>query len=130
MIYHDEDASRDEEDCPKYRRCQNCINCGKTWGEHNGWRCPPWSKNCNKNFSDISPNQRYCTQSMLDSLKHAPKNPKPYEPKKENAERNSEVDPSTSWRAWAHSIPGECPCGIPIAACSYHNDNITIEAVK
>ena len=24
------------------------------------------------------------------------------------------------WRAWAHNVPGECKCGIPIERCDYH----------
>ena len=25
-----------------------------------------------------------------------------------------------AWKAWAHNIPGECPCGILRTACEYH----------
>lgn len=33
-----------------------------------------------------------------------------------------DMDPSTSWRSWVHSIPGECPCGTSRAVCIYHKD--------
>lgn len=25
-----------------------------------------------------------------------------------------------AWRAWQHNVPGECACGIPRSACTYH----------
>lgn len=28
--------------------------------------------------------------------------------------------PDPSWRAWQHNVPGECACGIPRSACTYH----------
>src|SRR5258707_227012 len=30
------------------------------------------------------------------------------------------VKADTSWRAWQHNVPGECACGIPRSACTYH----------
>lgn len=24
------------------------------------------------------------------------------------------------WRLWAHNVPGECKCGIPVKMCTYH----------
>lgn len=33
-----------------------------------------------------------------------------------------EMDISSSWRAWAHNVPGECACGIPRAICTYHKE--------
>jgi hypothetical protein len=26
----------------------------------------------------------------------------------------------SDWRAWAHNVPGNCPCGIARARCEYH----------
>ena len=32
----------------------------------------------------------------------------------------SVVRDMSDWRAWAHNVPGECPCGIPRGRCDYH----------
>lgn len=64
MIYADFCAHRDAEECPA-ERGELCLNCGYDWNNHSGWACK--SHNQHRTFSTCSPDERYLTQSMLNS---------------------------------------------------------------
>lgn len=70
MIYKDEDAEYDEEDCPASRYDDPSLNCGKVWRQHSGWGCDlHWiGVNSIIDFKDTRETNRYVTQSMLDSI--------------------------------------------------------------
>lgn len=84
----------DNNECPALRD-ENCLNCGHSWGDHAGWRCPI-SSNFGKNIirkSELAPNERYHTSDMKDDW-------------------NDTVMEKTK----SHI----CPCGIIRQDCDYH----------
>ena len=126
MIYNDSQSQNDTEKMPAERDREGCENCGTTFWEHSGWRCPNSSLH-GITFSNLPQEHRYLTASMQASIAHtnvkvweevlrkgfaaAKLVSKPEEPKP--------VDLS-DWRAWAHNKPGDCPCGIAKANCEFH----------
>lgn len=105
-------------DLPKKRRYNDdcCLNCQGSWGDHNGWCCPPFEGKT-MNFSELSENKRYLTQSMKNSIQGISK---PSSTKIVEGASVNVIDVS-DWRAWTHNRPGECACGIPKSVCTYHN---------
>ena len=69
MIYADQYAEKDTDDCPAERGSDLCLNCGYNWGSHNNWCCPRsvyWGKHFT--FQTLPADHRYLTQGMQDSF--------------------------------------------------------------
>lgn len=121
MIYKDSLSDSDCDSMPAERPDQGCENCGETYWEHSGWRCPN-SSSPNQTFSNLPAEHRYETASMKASLPDfyvsAP-SPRDFQHVAVKPEEPKPVDLS-DWRAWAHNKPGDCPCGIAKANCEFH----------
>ena len=122
MIYLDKGAYYDVEDFPVSRGFEKCLNCNYTIDFHSGWNCNAFSGE--QRFHHIKPNQRYLTQSMQNSLGTQINTSSTIDIKKvqmdldfsNKTEKHSEQD----WRAWAHNVPGDCPCAIKRIECQFH----------
>jgi hypothetical protein len=111
MIYLDREHLSDSEKAPAVRGGR-CINCGRYWIDHIGWRCPT-SNRLSTSFSRLPSVSRFLTQAMIDSL------PTSYVAAPAPATAKT-ADDSDDWRAWRHNAPGDCPCGIRRQDCDYH----------
>lgn len=117
MIYNDQYSFEDTEECPGSRPDEKCLNCGKYWIYHYNWGCDD-----DLYFSETSENNRYLTQSMINSI-----TPKQMNINLEGKVRNMEINLSipdkkdiSDWRSWANNYTGECACGIKKTDCDYH----------
>ena len=121
MKYFDDLAGLDVE-CVPGNRGSKCLNCGRNYWAHSGWKCPT-SNSLNTYFSQLGPTERYFTAEMKASLYHPLPLPldfaliTPVTPK--DAPQPKDM---SDWRNWAHNRPGDCPCGIVRSRCSYHKD--------
>ena len=115
MNYNDSKSQNDIEEMPAERNGEGCENCGTTYWEHSGWRCPN-SSQLGITFSNLPQEHRYLTASMQASIAHT--NVKVWE-EVSKPEEPKPVDLS-DWHAWAHNKPGDCPCGIAKANCEFH----------
>lgn len=103
MIYRDSKAKHDTEDCPSPRGGEPCLNCGDYWECHFGWGC---ENEQSTSFSATSPNERYLTQSMLNSISQSMLN---------------SISPSSEKKVnKTFTLSRECPCGIARVDCTYH----------
>mgnify|MGYP006935541951 FL=1 len=107
MIYKDLLSPLDTETLPANRVGEVCNNCGEGYFFHIGWSCEPLSNIIS--FKEIDPKKRYETDSMYYSINILPK---------QNVIKIA-YD-SSNWKAWAHNIEGDCPCGINKKDCNYH----------
>lgn len=128
MIYKDSECQKDTDPMPAERDGEGCENCGTSYWEHDGWRCPNSSHRSN-HFSNLPSDHRYLTASMQASIVHPTH--KAWsdalrdafnEAKQELESKPEEPKPVdlTDWRTWAHNKPGDCPCGIAKANCEFH----------
>lgn len=108
-------AHFDTEEVPASRQGEKCVNCQFTSSAHYGWRCPDVEIEFDK-YSDLTEVQRYCTQSMLDSVK-AERLPNKYLSGNSSVVMQKDM---SDWRSWRHDRKGDCCCGIPRERCDYH----------
>lgn len=101
MIYKDSQAHLDQEFRPAQRLKELCRNCGRHAANHAGWSCELGAR---KDFSQVSEDKRYCTNSMALSVLSKP------------------AHPITTWQGWAADFhnPDYCKCGIFRSQCEYH----------
>ena len=128
MIYKDSFAHKDNAEYPAIRPGK-CLNCGLTYGHHNGWACSFENHN---NFYFLNEEDRFITATMKGSITPMPF-PKLYDSgpavimpwfhSDSNHTRNppkKESPDISDWKAWQHNQPGECACGIHRKDCEYH----------
>lgn len=132
MIYKDNNAQSDTEDHPARRGNELCLNCGKVYSLHYGWRCN--GAGIDNTFFSVQASNRYLTQSMKDSLNmnNRPTDPAPTTVKMKAVSTTPASSTTMSdeitqqdldvsdWKNWVHNSPGECPCGISRRDCTYH----------
>ena len=139
MIYKDKVAGLDFHTQPARRVDDTCLNCSENHIDHDGWRCP------NNNakmvlFHSLSPDQRYLTQSMKDSIDPPTVKNISYqitgidlgypafdiERQKLRGQTNAKATTKdiSDWRAWKTVADDECKCGVGIkkSMCIYHKD--------
>jgi hypothetical protein len=131
MLYSDMCSIRDTNENPAERLSQKCVNCGHDYHTHYGWSCAFNPKSIGYiaymakvpplDFNQLLTEERYLTQSMIDSLASVKVGIVTIKssPIKEEA-RVEQVKDISDWRAWAHNIPGECKCGMQRSQCDYH----------
>lgn len=129
MIYKDPVGHLDTARMPA-RRAEDCLNCGESWGTHDGWRCPTVNIPRVK-FTELLPNHRFITHSMKGSfnptntsISHSP--PTLRSPPPPPVVSSSSISPKivdvSDWRKWRDigKSEDECACGIYRHDCTFH----------
>lgn len=124
MIYSDQYAHLDTEEKP-FDRSEHCLNCGERHGMHYGWSCSECLYEYEGCFSTVHPTNRYETKSMRNTSKSQLQFFDVVAVVGDSIEiARKPIKDLTDWRAWAHNVEGECPCGIHRQQCDYHKDTV------